>query len=101
MSQEKSYVIGTHDAEIEWLGEQHRVWRGSVLDLWRQGGITSGQTVLDVGAGPGYAALDLAEIVGAGRKMIAIECSHRFLVALVLLFASGKFNCVSALQRGL
>ena len=82
MSEEKSYVIGTHDAEIERLGVQHRVWRASVLDLWRQGGITTGQTVLDVGSGPGYAALDLAEIVGPEGKVIAIERSARFLGAL-------------------
>ena len=82
MSEEKSYVIGTHDAEIERLGTQHRVWRASVLDLWRLGGITTGQTVLDVGAGPGYAALELAEIVGRNGKVIAVERSRRFLDAL-------------------
>ncbi|MGC9954374.1 MAG: methyltransferase domain-containing protein [Rhizomicrobium sp.] len=82
MSEEKTYVIGTHDAEIERLGVQHRVWRGSVLDLWRQGGITTGQTVLDVGAGPGHATLDLAEIVGPNGKVIALERSRRFLDAL-------------------
>ncbi len=82
MSEEKSYVIGTHDAEIERLGVQHRVWRSSVLDLWRQGGITTGQTVLDVGSGPGYAAMDLAEIVGPTGNVVAIERSHRFLGAL-------------------
>jgi SAM-dependent methyltransferase len=53
-----------------------------VLDLWRLGGITRRQTVLDVGAGPGYAALDLAEMVGPGGKVIAIERSRRFLEAL-------------------
>ena len=82
MSQEKSYVIGTHDAEIERLGVQHRVWRASVLDLWEQGGITTGQTILDVGAGPGHATLDLAEIVGSNGKVVALERSHRFLTAL-------------------
>ena len=82
MSEEKSYVIGTHDAEVERLGVQHRVWRASVLDLWERGGITKGQTVLDVGAGPGHATLDLAEIVGRDGKVIALERSHRFLTAL-------------------
>ena len=79
---EKSYVIGTHDAEIERLGVQHRVWQASVLDLWRQGGVTSGQTIIDAGAGPGYAALDLAEIAGPHGKVIALERSARFLGAL-------------------
>ncbi len=88
MSEEKSYVIGTHDAEIERLGVQHRVWRASVLDLWRQGGITTGQTVLDVGAGPGHATLDLAEIVGRTGKVVAIERSRRFLDALASFAAA-------------
>ena len=82
MSEEKSYVIGTHDAEVERLGVQHRVWRASVLDLWERGGITTGQTVLDVGAGPGYAAIDLAETVGSTGRVIAVERSRRFLDAL-------------------
>jgi ubiquinone/menaquinone biosynthesis C-methylase UbiE len=82
MSEEKSYVIGTHEAEIARLGLQHRVWRPSVLELWRQGGITQGQTILDVGAGPGHAALDLAEIVGPDGRVIAVERSRRFLAWL-------------------
>jgi ubiquinone/menaquinone biosynthesis C-methylase UbiE len=93
MSEEKSYVIGTHDAEIERLGVQHRVWRASVLDLWRLGGITTGQTVLDIGAGPGHATLDLADIVGGSGKVIALERSHRFLSALsVFAHARGLAN---------
>jgi ubiquinone/menaquinone biosynthesis C-methylase UbiE len=82
MSEEKSYVIGTHDAEIARLGVQHRVWRPSVLDFWNLGGIAPGQTVIDAGAGPGYAAVDLSEIVGASGKVIALERSQRFLDAL-------------------
>ena len=101
MIEEKSYVIGTHDAEIERLGEQHRVWRSSVLDLWRQGGVTSGQTVLDVGTGPGYAALDLAEIVGAGGNVIAIERSHRFLGALASFAAARGLANIEGVEADL
>lgn len=82
MSEEKSYVIGTHDAEIARLGVQHRVWRAAVLDLWRSAGITEGMTVMDCGAGPGYATLDLAEIVGPRGRILAVERSRRFLDAL-------------------
>lgn len=82
MSEEKSYVIGTHDAEIGRLGVQHRVWRPRVLEFWRESGITQGRTVIDAGCGPGYAALDLAEIVGPTGRVIALERSRRFLDAL-------------------
>ena len=76
---ERDYVLGTHDEEIVRLGIQHRVWRPRSLDAWRRAGFTVGQTLLDVGCGPGYATLDLAEIVGATGKVVAIDRSRRFL----------------------
>jgi SAM-dependent methyltransferase len=79
---ERDYVLGTHDAEIERLGIQHRVWRGRMLEGWQRAGISVGQTVVDFGAGPGYASLDLAETVGPAGKVIALERSARFLEAL-------------------
>lgn len=79
---ERDYVLGTHDAEIERLGLQHRVWRPRALDAWRRAGITVGQTVVDIGAGPGFATQDLAEIVGPTGHVIALERSARFLGAL-------------------
>src|SRR5262245_41380831 len=82
MAIERDYVLGTHDEEIERLGLQHRVWRPRMLDAWRRAGITVGQTVLDVGCGPGHAALDLAEIVGPAGRVLAIDRSRRFLETL-------------------
>ena len=79
---DRDYVLGTHDAEIERLGLQHRVWRPRALAAWQRAGIAAGQTVIDLGAGPGYAALDLAEIVGSRGRVIAVERSRRFLDAL-------------------
>lgn len=81
-AKDRSYVIGTHDAEIERLGVQHRVWRASVLDLWHRAGVTAGQTIIDAGSGPGYASLDLAEITGPQGRVLALERSQRFLSAL-------------------
>ncbi len=78
---ERDYVLGTHDAELDRLGLQHRLWRPRVLDAWRRARIGPGQTVLDVGAGPGYAAVDLAEIVGRSGRVVALERSRRFLDA--------------------
>ena len=73
------YVLGTHDEEVERLGLQHRVWRPVASDCWRRAGITIGSRVLDVGAGPGYATIDLAEIVGPTGEVLAVERSARFL----------------------
>jgi SAM-dependent methyltransferase len=76
---ERDYVLGTHDEEIARLGLQHRVWRGRTLQCWQRAGITKGWRVLDAGAGPGYATLDLAEMVGSAGMVIAVERSARFL----------------------
>ncbi|MDZ4778471.1 MAG: methyltransferase domain-containing protein [Alphaproteobacteria bacterium] len=79
---ERDYVLGTNDAEVARLGLQHRVWRPYALDAWRRAGITEGDRVIDFGAGPGFAALDLAEIVGAAGEVVALERSERFLGAM-------------------
>ncbi len=76
---EKDYVFGTHSAELERLGLQHRVWRPDVTDAWRRAGFTSGQTILDLGSGPGFLSMDLAEIVGPSGRVIALDRSSDFL----------------------
>jgi ubiquinone/menaquinone biosynthesis C-methylase UbiE len=63
------------------LGLQHRVWRPVALDCWQRAGITVGKRVLDVGAGPGYAAIDLAEIVESTGEVVALERSRNFISA--------------------
>ena len=91
MTQEKDYVLGTHDEEISRLALQHRVWRPRALDAWRRAGFTVGQTLLDIGCGPGHASIDLGEIVGPAGRVVAIDRSRRFLDALE----------ATRLQRGL
>jgi len=81
MNKERDYVLGTHDEELTRLGLQHRVWRPVVLDCWRKTGITVDSRVLDVGAGPGFATIDLAEIVGPAGQVVALERSNRFVNA--------------------
>ena len=76
---ERDYVLGTHDDEIERLRLQHAVWRPRALDAWRRAGFNAGDTLIDIGCGPGYASLDLAEIAG---RVIAVDRSRRFLDAL-------------------
>lgn len=82
MTEDRNYYLGTHDVEIYRLGVQHRVWRPAVLDAWRRAGITVGSRVIDAGAGPGWASLDLAEVVENQGRIYAFERSDRFLQAL-------------------
>jgi SAM-dependent methyltransferase len=82
MSEERDYVLGTHDEEIARLALQHSVWRARALEGWRRAGFTVGQKLLDIGCGPGYATLDLAEITGPSGEVIAVDRSRRFLDTL-------------------
>ena len=79
---DRDYVLGTHSEELARLGLQHRVWRPVVLDCWQRAGITVGKRVLDLGAGPGYATIDLAEIVGPTGEVVALERSENFIRAM-------------------
>lgn len=73
------YVLGTHDAEIDRLEFQHSVWLPRAREAWQRAGIAAGQTVLDVGCGPGFATRELAELVGPAGRVIAVDRSQRFL----------------------
>ncbi|MGE0481128.1 MAG: methyltransferase domain-containing protein [Phycisphaerae bacterium] len=77
--QEQEYVLGTHDAELTRLGLQHRLWSAAAYELWERAGFRPGQTILDLGCGPGYATMDLAQLVGPTGKVIAADVSRRFL----------------------
>jgi SAM-dependent methyltransferase len=96
MALEKDYILGTHDEEIGRLALQHRVWRPRTLDAWRRAGFTTGQALLDVGCGPGYATLDLAEIVGAQGRIVAVDRSRRFLDALDAVLRQRDLHNVAA-----
>jgi SAM-dependent methyltransferase len=78
---ERDYLLGTNEDELRRLGLQHSVWRPVVLTCWQQAGITVGSRVLDAGAGPGFATVDLAELVGPTGEVAAVERSARFVQA--------------------
>jgi SAM-dependent methyltransferase len=91
VTKDRDYFLGTHDEELARLGLQHRVWREAVLDCWRVAGVGAGWRVLDVGAGPGFAAADLAEIVGPSGEVVAVERSGRFVEAGRAMLAQHGF----------
>jgi SAM-dependent methyltransferase len=79
---EGDYLLGTREDEVERLGLQHRIWREEMLTGFVAAGFGPGQTILDVGAGPGFATADLSELVGPTGKIIAAERSPHFLDVL-------------------
>jgi SAM-dependent methyltransferase len=76
------YVLGTHDAELERLGIQHRLWSAQAFACWERAGIGLGSRVLDVGSGPGFTSLDLAALVGPSGHVTAVDESARYIEAL-------------------
>jgi len=82
LTSESGYVLGTDDEEVARLGLQHAVWRPRATAAWQRAGFSRGQTIVDLGCGPGYATLDLAEIVGPEGRVVAIDQSRRFLDVL-------------------
>ncbi len=73
------YVLGSEQEELVRLGFQHRVWASYSLALWERAGFARGQTILDVGCGPGYATLDLSAIVGPEGRILAVDNAERFI----------------------
>lgn len=98
---ERDYILGTHEEEMARLGVQHRAWRNVVLDCWKNAGITTGHRVLDVGAGPGYATVDLAEIVGRDGQVVALERSHNFVNAIKAAAQKQALTNIEAHERDL
>lgn len=76
---EKEYVLGTDDAEVRRLGWQHRVWADAAVAQWRRAGFKPGDTILDLGCGPGFASRELAQLVGAEGRVLAIDQSARYI----------------------
>ncbi|MCC6785493.1 MAG: methyltransferase domain-containing protein [Planctomycetes bacterium] len=75
---ERPYVLGTGEDELARLGLQHRLWSDAAHAAWLAAGLAPGQRVLDVGCGPGYAAFDLAQIVGRAGAVLAVDESPGF-----------------------
>lgn len=78
---DRDYVLGTHDAEIRRLGIQHEAWSSVAHRCWRRAGVTEGTRIVDVGAGPGFAAISLSAVVGPTGHVTAVERSSRFVEA--------------------
>lgn len=82
MAEAGDYVLGTDQTELARLGRQHLAWRETMLGAWRAAGIRPGSRVVDVGAGPGWATWDIAELVGPTGSVLAVERAERFTAAL-------------------
>lgn len=76
------YVLSTDPVELERLGVQHRLWADAAHALWKRAAVAVGSRVLDAGCGPGYAALDLAQLVGPAGRVVGVDESPPFVAEL-------------------
>ena len=74
-----AYILGTEAAELHRLGLQHQVWSSEALRSWELAGFTAGQTLLDLGCGPGFCTTELAYIAGKNGKVIGVDKSAHFI----------------------
>jgi ubiquinone/menaquinone biosynthesis C-methylase UbiE len=79
---EHEYLLGTNAAELARLGFQHQVWAAATAEAWERAGFGPGARLLDVGCGPGYATLDLADLVGPTGHVLGVDASARFVAHL-------------------
>jgi SAM-dependent methyltransferase len=71
------YVLGTTDLELERLRFQHEVWGPVTRAFLARLGLRRGMRVLDLGAGPGFVALEIATVVGPEGRVVARAKSER------------------------
>lgn len=72
------YVLGTHEPELHRLALQHQFWSRQAHALWERARVGPGSVVLDLGCGPGYAALDLAQLVGPTGRIVGVDQAPHF-----------------------
>ncbi|MEE8106056.1 MAG: methyltransferase domain-containing protein [Planctomycetota bacterium] len=82
MSRIDDYILGTDEAEAKRLEFQHRTWLAHAQSAWQRASISPGDTVLDLGCGPGFTTFELARVVTAAGKVVARDLSQRFLDAI-------------------
>ena len=96
-----SYVLGSHAEERARLQRQHAIWRDAMLASWDRAGFGPGQRLLDLGCGPGYASLELAERVGPGGQVLAIDNASAYLEHLEQQRCQGQVPQLRTLQHDL
>ena len=97
-SPDDSYLLGSRDEEIQRLGVQHRVWAAVTRDVWRRAGFCAGAELADLGCGPGFTTLDLARLVGASGRVLAIDSSPKFLAHVEAAARAAAIDNVQTLE---
>lgn len=79
MKEKNAYILGTDKEELNRLEIQHKVWASEARKGWGIAEFKPGQTLLDLGCGPGFCTVELAHIVGDTGKVIGVDRSESFI----------------------
>lgn len=79
MSSTEDYLLGVNVTELERLRFQHGVWGSVTNAFFDRLNLGEGWKCLDVGAGPGFVAMDLRSRIGHTGEVTALEPSQFYL----------------------
>lgn len=79
MKESNAYILGTDAQELHRLGVQHQVWASEAQRGWELAGFRAGQTLLDLGCGPGFCTKELAFMVGETGRVIGVDKSGSYI----------------------
>ena len=79
MEENDAYILGTDQEELRRLEIQHKVWQSEAERGWKIAGFKTGDSLLDLGCGPGYCSMELANIVGKTGEVIGVDQSDAFI----------------------
>ena len=90
MNRDTFFTDHWRDIEDERIAryEQMFVWQDAQARLLEPAGLSAGQTVLDVGAGPGFFASGLVELVAPGEHVHDVDINQRFVTDANARFAA-------------
>ena len=92
MKEETAYILGTDRQELYRLGVQHQIWAAEAHNGWLKAGFKAGQTLLDLGCGPGFCTTEMAFMAGETGKVIGVDKSQGFIDHLEALSRQQGLN---------
>ncbi|HMQ70289.1 MAG TPA: class I SAM-dependent methyltransferase [Ignavibacteria bacterium] len=101
MGENKEYILGTNQTELERLGFQHKVWKRITDSFFDRIKIQKGWKCLDVGAGPGFVSMELIDKVGESGEVTALEPSGLYINYLKVLCAGKNIENIKFIHGNL
>lgn len=93
-----AYLLGTASPELQRLALQNRLWSQTTRDLWDVAGFKRKDHLLELGCGPGFSTLELAQLVGTQGRVLGWDRSDAFLEHLARGAEHKKLSWVETFQ---